>query len=225
MMNYKKNTLVALGLSAALLGGNAYADVVVDNGVVTATGTHVTYTFNSADLGLFGPVESVSILGDTLSFAASGFNIAGSGLLEDTLQISVSAHSGYLLSSFGLEEGGSYTTGSFVDVEGMLVVEDSFSPNSNFVSAGLVASLGDGGWTAQTGTVSPLAGWGESGVFDSATLTVTNVLVALGASVSKNYVNISAIAAPVPEAETYAMMLAGLGLVGFMVRRKSESST
>ncbi|MDP2025598.1 SdiA-regulated domain-containing protein [Sulfuriferula sp.] len=29
-------------------------------------------------------------------------------------------------------------------------------------------------------------------------------------------------AAPVPEAETYAMMLAGLGLVGFMARRKSQ---
>jgi hypothetical protein len=27
-------------------------------------------------------------------------------------------------------------------------------------------------------------------------------------------------AAPVPEAETYAMMLAGLGLVGFMARRR-----
>lgn len=29
-------------------------------------------------------------------------------------------------------------------------------------------------------------------------------------------------AAPVPEAETYAMMLAGLGLVGFMARRRSR---
>ncbi len=30
-------------------------------------------------------------------------------------------------------------------------------------------------------------------------------------------------AAPIPEAETYAMMLAGLGLVGFMARRRSMS--
>jgi hypothetical protein len=166
----------------------------------------------------------MSISGDTLSFAASAFNIAGFGLLEDTLLISVSAHSGYLLSSFGLAEGGSYTTGGIVDVDGMLLVEDSFAPNSNFVSAGLVESLGAGVWTAQTGTVSPLAGWGESGVFNNANLTVTNLLFASGASVSKNYVSISAIAAPVPEAETYAMMLAGLGLVGFMVRRKSRAS-
>ena len=31
-------------------------------------------------------------------------------------------------------------------------------------------------------------------------------------------------AAPVPEAETYAMMLAGLGLVGFMARRRTQMS-
>ena len=29
--------------------------------------------------------------------------------------------------------------------------------------------------------------------------------------------------APVPEPETYAMLLAGLGLVGFMARRKAQA--
>lgn len=40
---------------------------------------------------------------------------------------------------------------------------------------------------------------------------------ALGAPVTLSFAN------PVPEAETYAMMLAGLGLVGFMVRRRRNS--
>jgi len=35
--------------------------------------------------------------------------------------------------------------------------------------------------------------------------------------------NFSATAQPVPEAETYAMMLAGLGLVGFMARRRKQA--
>jgi hypothetical protein len=35
---------------------------------------------------------------------------------------------------------------------------------------------------------------------------------------SESFVNLPT---PVPEADTYAMMLAGLGLVGFAVRRKS----
>lgn len=39
---------------------------------------------------------------------------------------------------------------------------------------------------------------------------------ALGAPVTLSFAN------PVPEAETYAMMLAGLGLVGFMVRRRQN---
>ncbi len=33
----------------------------------------------------------------------------------------------------------------------------------------------------------------------------------------------SAVAAPVPEPETYAMMLAGLGLMGFMARRRKQA--
>jgi hypothetical protein len=35
--------------------------------------------------------------------------------------------------------------------------------------------------------------------------------------------NLMIAAAPVPEAETYAMMLAGLGLVGFMVARRRQA--
>ncbi len=40
-----KATLVALGLAVALLGGNAVA------ATTTLTGTHVSYTFDDADLG------------------------------------------------------------------------------------------------------------------------------------------------------------------------------
>lgn len=220
MKNYKKAGFAVMGLSAALLGGNVHAEVVVSNGVVTATGTHVTYTFNSAELELFGPVESVSISGDTLSFAPSSFSVSGFGLLEDTLLVSVSAHSGYQFSSFSLTEGGSYTAGGTVDVDGMFDVRDNYAPNSNFVAAGIVETLGAGNWTAQTGNVLPLAGWGEDGVFNSATLTITNMLVAANATVSKDFVSVSVVTSPVPEAEPYALMLAGLGLVGFMVRRR-----
>lgn len=219
MKNYKKAGFALMGLSAALLGGNVHAEVVVSNGVVTATGAHVTYTFDSAKLGLFGPVESVSIAGDTLSFQPSSFSVSGFGLLEDTLLVSVSAHSGYQFSSFSLVEGGSYTAGGIVDVDGMFDVRDNYAPNSNFVAAGIVETLGAGVWTAQTGNVLPLAGWGENGVFNSATLTITNMLFVADATVSKDFVSISAVTTPVPEAQNYAMLLAGLGLVGFMARR------
>lgn len=220
MKNYKKSGFAVMGLSAALLGGNVHAEVVVSNGVVTATGAHVTYTFNSAELELFGPVESVSISGDTLNFAPSSFSVSGFGLLEDTLLVNVSAHSGYQFSSFSLAESGSYTAGGIVDVDGMFDVRDNYAPNSNFVAAGIVESFGaSNGWTAQTGNVLPLAGWGENGVFNSATLTITNTLFVGDATLSKDYVGISVVTTPVPEAQNYAMLLAGLGLVGFMARR------
>jgi len=39
--------------------------------------------------------------------------------------------------------------------------------------------------------------------------------------VEKKFVGLSFVTTPVPEAETYAMMLAGLGLIGFVVRRRT----
>ncbi|MDP3217955.1 MAG: FxDxF family PEP-CTERM protein, partial [Deltaproteobacteria bacterium] len=41
------------------------------------------------------------------------------------------------------------------------------------------------------------------------------------AFIEKKYAGLNVITTPVPEAETYAMMLAGLGLIGFAVRRRS----
>ncbi|MBI5789952.1 MAG: PEP-CTERM sorting domain-containing protein [Rhodocyclales bacterium] len=37
-------------------------------------------------------------------------------------------------------------------------------------------------------------------------------------------VSVQAVAAPVPEPETYALMLAGLGLMGFVARRRKQRS-
>lgn len=229
MNNHKKAVLAALGLSAALLGAHARAEVVLaDVGGVTmvkAIGTNVTYTFALAEIGLYGPWESVSITGNTLSFAPGAFDVAGFGLLEDTLFVSVSAHSGYQLTSFSLTEGGSYTAGAYLDVDSMFEVRDSYAPSSNHVEASILESLGgSGSWNAGTGIVTPPAGWGANGVFDAATLVVTNLLVAQSASISKDYVNLYTIATPVPEAETYTMMLAGLGLIGFMARRHTLRS-
>jgi hypothetical protein len=36
--------------------------------------------------------------------------------------------------------------------------------------------------------------------------------------------SITAVAAPVPEPETYAMMMAGLGMMGFIARRRRKTS-
>jgi hypothetical protein len=43
-----------------------------------------------------------------------------------------------------------------------------------------------------------------------------------GETVAQTY-TIDMVTAPIPEPETYALMLAGLGLVGFMARRRKQA--
>lgn len=225
MKNYKKTALTVLGLSACLLGGTASAGSLV--------GTYVTYSYDDAKLGLFG---TPSLDGEDLVFDTSGFEAqasnSGDMTTSWTLYVDVIANAGYQLSSFGLTETGSYQLqggNDLVDVEGVFEVRDNGNPNNQFYtttfgpsSALDTVSTAPTNWTAATNV--PLSATGWSGMVGNTTLTISNLLYAeadfIGAaSITKDFVRISAITTPVPEAETYAMMLAGLGLVGFMARR------
>ena len=81
-------------------------------------------------------------------------------------------------------------------------------PNSTMVNADEAANFGFMVTTASQTTLSAVNYTQAPGQW---TLDVA------GANASFTY------AMPVPEAETYAMMLAGLGLVGFMVRRRTQA--
>jgi len=80
-------------------------------------------------------------------------------------------------------------------------------PNSTMVNADEAANFGFMVTTGSQTSLSPVNYIQAPGQW---TLDVA------GANASFTY------AMPVPEAETYAMMLAGLGLVGFMVRRRNQ---
>lgn len=224
----RKTALAVVGLSAALLGGNALADTPV-----TLTGTYVSYSFDADDLGLFG---TASLSGDELVFAPLNFlatsaNGIPGGAIQ-TLNVTVSANSGYQLSAINLTESGSYNLSSggnlFVtgnitalDIEGTTESQDI----GNIVTTAPLGVIGaTTGWVANAGVVLP-AGWGGTdGVVNSIGLKITNQLFAasvLGGTseVWKSAVGVNVVTSPVPEAKTYAMLLAGLGLVGFMARR------
>jgi hypothetical protein len=63
-------------------------------------------------------------------------------------------------------------------------------------------------------------GPGNSGMF---TIQMDDISFdANGQTVDQNY-RIEMVTAPIPEPETYALMLAGLGLVGFMARRRKQA--
>lgn len=98
------------------------------------------------------------------------------------------------------------------------------------------------GNTHETGAIAPgtlLSAWGTT-VFFSPTVSATTVVLnplslaagtytlqirgtVFGAS-GGSYAGVLNLTNPVPEPETYAMMLAGLGLMGFMSRRKNVNT-
>jgi hypothetical protein len=230
MRIYKKTAVAVLGLSAALLGGGVSA------APVTLTGTYLSYSFDDADLGLFG---AASLSGDNLVFTPSNFTASSGGVQFSfqTINITVSANTGYLLSAFNLTESGGYSLtgdGASFGVTGTFAALDIEGTTGNYIPMTIGASAPlDGatsGWTALAGVTLPATGWGGAdGMVGSVKLTLSNQLYATAssgsaASIYKDFVGISAITTPVPEAQTYAMMLAGLGLVGFMVRRRSRAA-
>ena len=200
---------------------------------VTLSGTTIDFTFDDAMLGLFG---TASVSGDSLYFTPTDFvaqssNGAGYVLTNETINVQVTAHQGYSFSSFDFSEKGDYLllgSGSSVDVTGQVRLFDVANPFVDITSSlAPVAPLTQVGvpthdWVAQTST--DLSAWNTANTIN---VTVENLLLASTtapnslAFVEKKFVGLNFVTTPVPEAETYAMMLAGLGLIGFVVRRRT----
>ncbi|KVW94645.1 FxDxF family PEP-CTERM protein [Thiobacillus denitrificans] len=202
---------------------------------VTLAGNTIDFSFDDALLGLFGPA---SVSGDTLyftpvDFEAKSLNGAGFALTNETINIQVSAHAGWTFTTLDLVEKGDYLllgSGSMADVAGQIRVFDIANPLTDVTSSILpAASFSQMGvpthnWTALAST--DLSAWDS---VQAINVTVENLLlVSTGATsslafVEKKFVGLTpgmVAVTPVPEAETYAMMLAGLGLVGFAAARR-----
>ena len=225
-MKRVKTLTAGIFLLSQALTGAAFA------ASVTLSGTTVDYTFDDALLGLFGPA---SVSGNTLyftpvDFSAQSLNGAGFALTNDTVNIQVTAHADWLFSSIDLTEKGSYMllgAGSSADVGGQIRVFDVAQPLADLTSGILPANALDqiglttNNWTA--GASADLSAWNSAQTIN---VTIQNLLLAsTGVSsslalVEKNFVGLTTVTAPIPEAETYAMMLAGLGLVGLAVARR-----
>ncbi|OJW92522.1 PEP-CTERM sorting domain-containing protein [Thiobacillus sp. 65-1402] len=235
MRTCKKTAQAVMGFTVALLAGNALAAIPAP-----LVGTYLTYTFIT-DPGLFG---TASLVGDDLVFAPTAAFKATSangapGFKSQNVIVQVSINDAYLstlaLSSFSLSEGGSYSlsgTSATAGATGYLSALDIEGTTANSLSGSITASgLGVPGthaWTGAAGIALPGTGWGGAdGVVSSVKLTLSNQLFATtgpnsAAEIWKDAVNLHVATSPIPEAETYAMMLAGLGLVGFMARRRAR---
>lgn len=226
----KRVNLLAAGifvLGQALSGGAAAAPV-------TLSGSTVDFSFDDAWLGLFGPA---SVSGDTLYFTPTAFdaqssNGAGFSLANATINVTLAARSGYAFNTLDLVERGDYLllgSGGTVDVGGQIRVFDVAAPLTD-MTAGIASTaplttpgLPTHNWTATaSANVSALDARVLNVTVENLLLASTSNPVSL-AFIEKKFAGLSVgtvAVTPVPEADTYAMMLAGLGLVGWAALRR-----
>ena len=133
--------------------------------------------------------------------------------------------------------------GNTIKVAGAFMDSFTFTPDVTGMAAGSLTTIGftkgtDIDFTAATlngvaftlGAGGPGYNFGYTGIIPTAGALIVKVwgIAApsrvAGSAISASYGGSFAVS-PVPEPETYAMMMAGLGLVGFMARRRKKTES
>jgi len=201
----------------------------------TLDGDHFTITFDTDSIGLFG---APSLIGNSLVFAPSGspgFSAqTGSGIkfTNSTFAFVVAADAGYKLSGFELFEAGDYFLigdNSMVSLGGQLRVKSvgqpllsaAISPSQPLTTHTSFSSMATSNWEAAA-TINPTE------TMNNAVVSIQNILGAYVpggngyAFIEKKNVELAFSVTPIPEPESYAMLLAGLGLMGIVARRRAK---
>ncbi|MES2664069.1 MAG: PEP-CTERM sorting domain-containing protein, partial [Pseudomonadota bacterium] len=226
-MNMKSKMLTA-GVFALALSTGANA------AMVEMAGDGFKISYDDSLVGLFGtPI----LAGNSIEFAPGGSpgytaqTDSGVDVTNSTFSMVVTADEGKFLDGFNLSEQGSYFSfgdSAGVDVSGKLTVKP-LVPNGPIMSETIASDSSFEGtatpsfeakeWTSTTG-FSDLN-------LTSAIVSIQSILAAYvvppvaGASYAFiEKTNSSLLVSAVPEPEVYAMMFAGLGLVGFVARRR-----
>lgn len=232
-MNFKIKSLAVSVLFAALSSQAMAATHVLD-------GDHFTVTYDDAIVGLFG---TPSLSNSSLVFATGGTGTSnfsaqtdsGVKFTNSTFTFSIVADQGYTLTGFNLVESGDYYLlgdASKVSVGGQLrvsqagtaVQSSSIKATAPLTTVTSFDSFETTNWTANA-SVSPVA------ALTSATVQIQNILGAKAtasqdgyAFIEKKNVALGFSVSAVPEPESYAMLLAGLGLMAGIARRRSAKA-
>jgi len=229
----KKITFAAALIAASMLPAHAQVRITevspFSSGAVPANG----YTSDWFELTNFGS-SAVTITGwkmddNSASFASSvaltGITSIGAG--ESVIFLENAVNAAFISAWFGgaVPAGlqvGNYTGG------GVGLSQSGDAVNIYNSGGALQASVSFGLSGANLeGTLTPYHTFDNAASLNGATISSLSAVGTNGAFLSFNGVEIGSpgvIAAPVPEPEIYAMMVAGLGLMGFVARRRKQTA-
>jgi hypothetical protein len=208
---------------------------------MTLSGSNFDIIYDDSLAGLF---NSPTLVGDTVfftpvDFKAESLNGAGFNTANSTINLKIIPKNGLTVESLNLVERGDYKlrgANSFVNVGGQTRVFDLASPLMEEFSAIATVSdltIKDGvthGWQSDSLINLSGAAWQARDL----NYTIENLLEAYTEStdvgpklafIEKKFAgsSISLVVTTVPEADTYAMLLAGFGVLSLVARRKSRS--
>lgn len=214
-MQFRKSCLAAaaaLALCAAspahavysfdLVAGNSaisgYAGpyATVDVNLINSTTANVTFTSltNSGNIYLMGGTGAVAVNVDATSWTLSGItgSNAGTGFTPGTYS-----------------DGGAGNEDGFGSFNQLIDSFDGYTHSADTISFSLTNTSGT--WASDAAVLAPNSG---------GSLAAAHIFVTTYPANASNTALATGFAASVPEADTYAMLLAGLGLVGFAARRR-----
>lgn len=214
--------------------------------LVTESGEHFDLVYNDTQsaLSAFG---LPTLVGDLISFAPSNFKAKsenGTGITSktETINLEIHLHDGYRIQSLHMVENGDYLMhglSSLVGVAGQTRVFDPAQGLPSLIVQSIVSGSdltiinpGLGGQTHEwsASTAADLSGVAYEGT-EQLSYSIQNILQAYTdiadsgpkfALIEKKFVSIDVGVSAIPEAEVWAMMLVGVGLVGFQLRRKAR---
>lgn len=242
MMNTSKSNVLKLFVMA----GTFFAATSANAAPVTLIGTNFDLIYDSALSGLFGipTLTNDSIFFTPVNFKAESLNGNGVVTANSTINLSIIEHAGRNITGFNLLERGDYRLvgdNSVVGIGGQTRVFDLSNPFienntpitsvSNFSIINSIVDSSTHNWTSNSSIFVTSPEWANTTRYN---YTIENLLTAYTDSttggprvafIEKKFAgsSISIVVTSVPEADSYAMLLAGLGFMGFISRRRKTA--